>query len=139
MKIKMKKNYLRLVFRGLWQARSRILAIFAITALGVGFLAGLLSTTPDMYASTDAYYDRTKMMDLRLVSTLGLSETDAEAVRAVDRCADRAAGLLRRYAVGRERRRHHCLQAAQHPRRRRVGSTGRTWLREGCPKIRASV
>lgn len=37
-----------------------------------------------MYASTDAYYDRTKMMDLRLVSTLGLSETDAEAVRAVD-------------------------------------------------------
>lgn len=83
----MKNNYLRLVFRGLWQARSRILAIFAIVALGVGFLAGLLSATPDMYASADAYYDRTNMMDLRLVSTLGFTEEDAAAVSALDEVA----------------------------------------------------
>ncbi len=83
----MKKNYLRLVFRGLWQTRSRILAIFAIVALGVGFLAGLLSATPDMYASGDAFYDRTKMMDLRLVSTLGLTDDDAAALLALDEIA----------------------------------------------------
>ena len=83
----MKKNYLRLVFRGLWQGRSRIIAIFAIVALGVGFLAGLLSATPDMYASGDAFYDRTKMMDLRLVSTLGFTEDDAAAVAALDEVA----------------------------------------------------
>ncbi|MBQ3126922.1 MAG: FtsX-like permease family protein [Clostridia bacterium] len=80
----MKKNYLRLVFRGLWRGRSRIIAIFAIVALGVGFLAGLLSATPDMYASTDAYYDRTDMMDLQLVSTLGFTDADAEALTALD-------------------------------------------------------
>ena len=52
---------------------SRFLAIFAIVALGVGFLAGLLATTPDMRYSADPYYDNPNMMDIRLVSTMGFT------------------------------------------------------------------
>lgn len=67
---------------------SRFLAIFAIVALGVGFLAGLLAATPDMRYSGDRYFDETALFDIRVVGTLGLSDEDVDAVRAVDGVAD---------------------------------------------------
>ena len=74
------KNILR-TFKG---SASRFVAIFAIVALGVGFLAGLLSTTPDMEDSMDEYLDGENLFDLRVVSTLGLTDDDAEALRQVE-------------------------------------------------------
>ena len=44
----MKKTYRKNVLRTVYKTLSRFGAIFAIVALGVGFLAGLLATTPDM-------------------------------------------------------------------------------------------
>lgn len=44
-------------------------------------MAGLLATTPDMRVSVDRYYDETRMFDIRVVSTLGLTEADAAAIR----------------------------------------------------------
>ena len=52
-------------------------------ALGVGFLAGLLSSPGDMRVSADHYYDESRMYDARVLSTLGLTEDDLEAVKAV--------------------------------------------------------
>ena len=63
---------------------SRFLAIFAIVALGVGFLAGLLATTPDMRYSADQYYDDTNMMDIRLVSTMGFTEEDIAEISGTE-------------------------------------------------------
>ena len=74
------KNILR-TFKG---SASRFVAIFAIVALGVGFLAGLLSTTPDMEDSMDEYLDGENLFDLRVVSTLGLTDDDVEALRQVE-------------------------------------------------------
>ena len=76
-----KKSYRKLIIREVTHSLSRFLAIFGIVALGVGFLAGLLATTPDMRVSVDRYYDETRMFDIRVVSTLGLTEADAAAIR----------------------------------------------------------
>lgn len=82
--VALKKTYAKIVAREIRLSISRFLAIFAIVALGVGFLAGLLSATPDMRLSADAYYDDTNMMDLRVLSSLGLSEEDIGAIRETD-------------------------------------------------------
>jgi putative ABC transport system permease protein len=57
--------------------------MFAIAALGVGFMAGLTGTTPDMKLSMDRYFDQSRMMDLFVKGTFGLTAGDAAAVRAL--------------------------------------------------------
>ena len=84
----MKHTYRKSVLRTIRQTMSRFLAIFAIVALGVGFLAGLLAATPDMRYSGDRYFDESELFDIRVVGTLGLSDEDIDAVRAVDGVAD---------------------------------------------------
>ena len=78
------KTYIKTVLRTVRSTMSRFLAIFAIVALGVGFLAGLLSSPVDMRVSADHYYDETNLYDIRLLSTLGLTEEDLEQVRQVE-------------------------------------------------------
>lgn len=80
----MKKSYIKNVFRTIKSTLSRFLAIFAIVALGVGFLAGLISAPDDMRLSADSYYDDTNLYDVRVVSTLGLTEKDLELVRQTE-------------------------------------------------------
>lgn len=80
----MKKSYRKVIVREVLHTLSRFLAIFGIVALGVGFLAGLLATTPDMRVSTDQYYDQTNMFDIRVISPLGLTDRDVEAIRETD-------------------------------------------------------
>lgn len=58
--------------------------MFAITALGVGFLAGLISTTPDMKYTIDRYYDENGFYDIFLKSTGGFTEDDIKAIGSVD-------------------------------------------------------
>lgn len=80
----LKRTYRKVILREVRFSLSRFLAIFAIVALGVGFLAGLLAATPDMRLSVDDYYDRMNIMDVRVLSTLGLSEEDIAAIRQAD-------------------------------------------------------
>ncbi|MCI8388490.1 MAG: FtsX-like permease family protein [Clostridiales bacterium] len=82
--VTMKKTYAKSIVRSIKGTFSRFVAIFAITALGVGFLAGLLSTTPDMRRTIDNYYDEYDMMDIFVKSTYGFNDDDIEAVKAVD-------------------------------------------------------
>lgn len=63
---------------------SRFGAIFAIVALGVGFLSGLLATTPDMYESSDTYFDDTNLYDLRVLSTLGITKDDIAEISKIE-------------------------------------------------------
>ncbi|MDE7297787.1 MAG: ABC transporter permease, partial [Lachnospiraceae bacterium] len=62
----------------------RFLSILLMSALGAAFFAGLRACKTDMLLSADSFYDRTNMMDLRVVSTMGLTREDAEAIRAVN-------------------------------------------------------
>ncbi|MEG2393828.1 MAG: FtsX-like permease family protein, partial [Ruthenibacterium sp.] len=79
-----KKSYSKNIWRTIRQTISRFGAIFAIVALGVGFLAGLLATTPDMRYSGDVYFDDSKFYDVRILSSMGLTSDDVKALRAVD-------------------------------------------------------
>ncbi len=62
---------------------SRFLSLFLLSALAVAFLSGLRTTAPDMKYTADDYFDRTGLMDARVLSTLGLTEEDIEALAAV--------------------------------------------------------
>ncbi len=79
-----RSSYRREILRTILRTKSRFFAIAAIVALGAGFLSGLTASSPDMRLRADRYYDRTSMMDLRILSTMGLTEDDIEAILAVE-------------------------------------------------------
>lgn len=62
----------------------RYISIFLIVALGVAFFSGLRSTESDMRYTGDAFADRNNQMDLRVISTMGLTDDDAEALSKLD-------------------------------------------------------
>ncbi|WP_080803010.1 ABC transporter permease [Arabiibacter massiliensis] len=72
------------LLRSITHSLGRFLAIAAIVALGTGFYAGLRMTAPDMKTAADAYYDGTALMDVRVLSTLGLTDADIAALRDVE-------------------------------------------------------
>lgn len=79
------KNALRKsAFREIGKTKSRFLSIFGIVAIGVGFFSGVKAAAPDMRLSADRYFDRTSLMDFRLVSTYGFDEKDIAALEKID-------------------------------------------------------
>ena len=66
------------------KSKARFLSIFFIVALGVAFFSGIQASSPDMRYSGDAYFDDAALMDIRVMGTLGLTDKDLEAVRAVE-------------------------------------------------------
>lgn len=67
-------------------------AIAAIVALGCGFFAGIQATTPDMNEMADQHYQDTNLMDLQILSTIGLDEQEAAAVAALPDVKETYAG-----------------------------------------------
>ncbi len=63
---------------------SRFLSIFLIVALGVAFFAGIRATNPDMRITADNYFDQNKLMDIRIMSTWGLTEKEISAISEVE-------------------------------------------------------
>ena len=59
----------------------RFLSIFFIVALGVSFFAGIRASEPDMRLSGDEYFDEWNLADMKIVSTMGLTEKDAESTK----------------------------------------------------------
>lgn len=66
------------------RSMGRFLSIFFIVAIGCAFFSGIRASEPDMRYSGDAYFDRKNMMDIEVISTLGLTEDDLDAIRNVD-------------------------------------------------------
>ena len=62
----------------------RFLSIFFIVAIGCSFFSGIRASEPDMRYSGDAYFDHKNMMDLRIISTMGLTEEDKKAVEQIE-------------------------------------------------------
>lgn len=80
----MKKALRKDFFREIRKNSGRFISIFFIVALGAAFFAGIRSAEYDMEYSADKYYDDVDLMDLRVISTLGLEEEDLEDIRNVD-------------------------------------------------------
>lgn len=64
--------------------RGRFLSVFFIVALGAAFFSGLRSSRRDMLLSADAYFDRTNLMDLRVIGSLGLTDDDLADIRGLE-------------------------------------------------------
>ena len=58
----------------------RFLSIFFIVAIGTAFFSGIRAAEPDMRLSGDAYFDQSKLMDLQVISTMGLTADDLQAI-----------------------------------------------------------
>lgn len=80
----MRSAFNKEVARSITHSLGRFLAIAIIVALGTGFYAGLRMTSPDMKIAADQYYDGTELMDIRVVSTMGLTDDDIMALRDVE-------------------------------------------------------
>ena len=75
------KAFQRDFFREIGRNKGRFFSVMFIVMLGAAFFSGIRSTKNDMHVSADSYYDRVNFMDIRLVSTLGLTEDDLEDMR----------------------------------------------------------
>ena len=62
----------------------RFLSLVAIIMLGVGFYAGIRQTTPAIRDVQNSYTAKTNMMDLRIVSTLGITDKDLEELKKLE-------------------------------------------------------
>lgn len=80
----MKSAFNTETLRSITHSLGRFLAIAAIVALGTGFYVGLRMTAPDMKLAADEYFDGTSLMDIRVLSTLGLTDDDIAALRHVE-------------------------------------------------------
>ena len=74
------------------KSMGRFLSIFFIVAIGVAFFSGIRSSEPDMRLSGDAYFDEKNLMDLQIISTLGLTQDDVDAICQVKGIKDVEAG-----------------------------------------------
>ena len=61
----------------------RFLSLFLIMLVGVGFFAGIRASTPDIVASLSQYMNRQNLMDFRIVSTMGLTDNDVNALKSL--------------------------------------------------------
>ena len=55
----------------------------AITAIGAAFFAGVTASSGDMKRSSDNYYDEYNMNDLRIISSIGLTDDDLQVIAKV--------------------------------------------------------
>ena len=72
------------IIRTIKGSLARFLAIAGIVALGCGFFAGLKMASPDMQEAAHTFYANQHLYDLRVISTLGLSEKDVHALASVE-------------------------------------------------------
>lgn len=79
----MSRAYLKDIRLSIQKGWKRFLSILAITALGVAMLTGLYASCLDMYHSADQFYDEQNLFDVRILSTLGLSQEDVDALASI--------------------------------------------------------
>ena len=70
--------------RDILKSKGRFLSIVAIVALGVAFFTGVKSSPIVMKTSSDKYYDKYNLMDIRLISTLGLTDKDIDDIKNIE-------------------------------------------------------
>ena len=80
----MKKNVLRKDFIiEIKKTMGRFVSIFFIVALGVAFYSGIRASEPSMRFTADQYFDDSKLMDLKVMGTMGLTKADIKSIGKV--------------------------------------------------------
>lgn len=79
-----KKALTKEFFMSIKKTYNRFISICLIVMLGTAFFAGVKAAEPDMQESADIFFDDSKLMDIRVLSTLGLTEDDVTAISAIE-------------------------------------------------------
>lgn len=80
----MKKAFDKDIYRSIKKGKKRFISIAVIAALGVTMLTGIRAGCVDLRYSADAFFDEQNLYDISVLSTLGLTDEDIEALRIVE-------------------------------------------------------
>lgn len=84
------KDFLREIRKSM----NRFISILCIVAIGTAFFVGLKASAPDMSYTMDNYYDEYNTMDLDVMSTLGLTDEDIQAISEIEGVSQVQAGYF---------------------------------------------
>nr|WP_295682726.1 FtsX-like permease family protein [uncultured Lachnoclostridium sp.] len=76
----MKKAYNQDIWRSMKKGKKRFISIMLITALGVTMLTGIKAACENLRYSADHFFDKQKLFDISVVSTLGLTKDDVQSL-----------------------------------------------------------
>lgn len=80
----MSKALLTDILRAIRRSFSRFLSIVIIIALGTGVFVGIKSAAPSMSETADKYFSENQLMDIRVQSSIGLTQNDIDAIAKID-------------------------------------------------------
>ena len=80
----MKNRIVTLSVREIKKNIKRFISLVVLSFLGVTVFVGIKLASENMMASLDKYCDTHNMYDIRIISTLGLTESDVEAINKLD-------------------------------------------------------
>lgn len=78
------RAYRKDIIRSIIKGRKRFFALMLITALGVCMFGGIKAGCDDLRYSADLFFDEQNLYDISIVSTMGLTESDIEAVAEME-------------------------------------------------------
>lgn len=85
----MKKNHIKTnSYRTIKKSFPRFLSLMVMSLLGVLVFVGLSATSPDMLNTLDKFFDETNAYDIKIISTLGLTEDDINSLKDIDTVED---------------------------------------------------
>ena len=84
----MKKALFKDSIKEIKKTHRRFISILLMAFLGVGFFAGIKASSPDMKKTIDNYYKAQNVYDIEVMSTLGLTDADMEALKNINGITD---------------------------------------------------
>ena len=78
------KAYTKDVIKTISKGMKRFLALALISALGVCMMSGLTASCDDLRYSADTFFDEQNLFDIMVVSTMGLTDEDVDALSRID-------------------------------------------------------
>lgn len=80
----MKKALFKDTVKEIANNAKRFISLILIVLLGVGFFAGIKATSPDMRNTLEKTFDEQNVMDIQVLSTLGITQKDLEELQKID-------------------------------------------------------
>lgn len=82
--MRINNSYRKDIRRSIWNGKKRFFSIALIAVLGVTMMCGLRAACEDLRYSADRFYDEQNLFDIRILSTLGLTDGDLEALEELE-------------------------------------------------------
>ena len=80
----MSKSLLKDIFRTIKRTFSRFISIAIIIALGTAVFVGMKAASPSMSVTAEKYFADNNLMDIRVQSSIGLTQSDLDAIAKIE-------------------------------------------------------